>query len=150
MRRLWLVVLVTLACGGGNRLNGTISSEASLQFDEVRAEWLVDELSVRYLRGADLLLEEPVRLTLPAELVDAGVEVAVEKRVRVEHFVSRGDQFGRLVAEKPFPQVGHGVVRLVRVGANVVDRVEGDFQVTFAGSEDTLNGEFVTTVSAPR
>lgn len=152
MRRLAFVAAVAgLACGGGrNRLNGTISSQASLAFDEVRAEWLIDQLSVRYLQGEGLALQEPVRLTVPAALADAGVEITIEQRVLVEHFVSQGDASGQFVPEKPFPPVGHGVLHLTRLDTRLGGRVDGDFKITFAGAEDTLNGDFSATVSKPK
>lgn len=152
MRRALLaaVSVLALGCGEPNRLNGTISGDATLAFDEVRAEWIVDQLVIRYVKGQGLVLAEAARLTLPEGAADAGVELAIERAVRVEHFVSTADDVGHVITEKPFPAVSHGVLHLTRVGRIAGQLVEGDFQLTFAGAEDTLNGVFSAPVTAPR
>lgn len=143
-------VVMALGCGEHNRLNGTISGDASLAFDEVRAEWIVDQLVIRYVKGQGVVLAEAARLTVPEGAAEAGAELAIERAVQVEHFVSTADDVGRVVTEKPFPAVSHGVLHLTRVGRIAGLLVEGDFQLTFVGAEDTLNGEFSAPVTAPR
>jgi hypothetical protein len=147
---LGAVLVSALGCGGRNRLNGTISGDASLAFDEVRAEWIVDQLVIRYVKGQGQVLAEAARLTLPEGAADAGVELPIERSVQVEHFVGTADDVGRVVTEKPFPAVSRGVLHLTRVGRIAGQLVEGDFQITFVGAEDTLDGEFSAPVTAQR
>ena len=104
---------------------------------------------IRYVKGQGLVLAEAARLTLPEGAADAGVEFAIERAVRVEHFVSTADDVGHVITEKPFPAVSHGVLHLTRVGRIAGQLVEGEFQLTFAGAEDTLNGVFSAPVTAP-
>jgi hypothetical protein len=145
-----LAAVLLLGCGDRNRLNGTISGDASLAFDEVRVEWLVDQLVIRYVKGQDLVLAEAARLTVQGAEATAGVELAIERNVQVEHFVSTADDVGHVVTEKPFPAVSHGVLHLTQVGRTTGLLVEGDFQITFVGAEDTLNGEFSAPLTPPR
>jgi hypothetical protein len=144
-------VAVASACGGAaqSKLDGTIQADATLDFDEVRAEYLVDRMSIRYLNGSGLTMQEPVRLTMDASLATDGAELKIVDQVVVEHFVSFADDSGRVMAEKPFPMVEHGSLKLTKVSQNVGDLIEGTFDITFVGPEDTLSGEFHATVTPP-
>lgn len=138
-----------VACGPQSRLNGTIRDRASLQFTEVRAQFLVDQLSIRYLdtRGA---VQEPVRLTIPSALAVNGAKVPLPGRgVLVEHFVVTEDEQGALTPEPPFPPVKEGELVLDQVNITQGMLIEGEFHLVFAGSLDTLNGDFAARVTLP-
>lgn len=150
MRVALAAVLLVSGCGVKNRLDGTIAADATLTFEEVRAEWLVDRLSVRYLSGGGRALQEPVRLTMAADLAVEGAELAIEKSVLVEHFATVADATGRRTVEEPFPPVESGVLKLSKVSRKEGELVVGDFKVVFTGAQDTLNGDFEATVTAPR
>ncbi len=150
MRAALAALVVLSGCGRASRLDGTISADATLAFDEVRAEWLVDQLAVRYLSGAGRGLEEPVRLTLPAAAAVEGAQLSVETQVLVEHFATVDDAAGRVTPEKPFPPVEKGVLTLSKVGRAPGELVVGGFKLVFAGAQDTLNGEFEAVVTPPR
>lgn len=150
MRRALALVVLLAGCGAKSRLDGTISADATLSFEEVRAEWLVDRLFVRYLSGGGRALQEPVRLTMDAALAVEGAELAIERSVLVEHFSTVADATGRRTAENPFPRVESGVLRLSTVSRTEGELVVGDFKAVFAGAQDTLNGDFEAIVTAPR
>ena len=138
------------ACGPPeSKLDGTIGTSFTLAFDEVRAEYLIDRLQIRYLNGSGLTLQEPVRLSLDASLASNGAELKVVDQVIVEHFVSFADDQAHLQSEKPFPMVEHGSLKLTKVSQNLGELIEGTFDITFVGAEDTLSGEFHAPVTPP-
>jgi hypothetical protein len=144
---LWCAV--TLACGGaGDRLAGSISETATLRFDEVRAEWLADQLAIRYLSAGASLSSDAARLTLLASQALPGLDIPIEGNVVVEHFWYRWDDQGRLGQEDPFPPVDHGTLRFTTVGQQLGDHVAGSFSVLFVGG-DTLDGDFDAEVVEP-
>lgn len=142
--------LWALACCGGapSRLEGSISSEADLAFDEVRAEWLLDELAVRYVVVGASLCSDAARLTVRGPLAIAGNELDAAKDVRVEHFRYFWDDEGHLVTTTPFPAVDHGTLEFDEVGKKLGERVVGRFTVVFV-TGDTLGGEFDAPVVEP-
>lgn len=149
MRPLFLLgVVLLVGCGPPGRLNGTIRDRATLAFEEVRAQFLVDRLAISFrdARG----LQEVVRLTLPSALVVKGAELDMTMRgVLLEHFATREDEAGRLVREPPFPAVKQGTVKLSDVGTARGQLIVGEFHVIFVETLDTLNGDFSATVVPP-
>lgn len=150
MRAALVVALLGLsACGPPGRLNGTIRDRASLAFNEVQAQFLVDRLAIRYLDTRGPAVQEPVRLTLPSAKAVEGAELDLVKGVLVEHFTTREDEAGLLKPEEPFPPVKEGVLSLKKVATARGQAVEGEFHLVFTGALDTLNGDFVATVVPP-
>lgn len=150
-RPLALALALTLVgCGPPGRLNGTVRDRASLAFNEVRAQFLVDQLSIRYLDTRGPAVQEPVRLTIPSAMAVDGAEVTLPARgVLVEHFVVREDDQGKLVREEPFPPVKEGQLKLDKVNITQGMVIEGEFHLVFTGVLDTLNGDFAATVTLP-
>jgi len=146
-----LALVVLAACGPGrNRLSGSIAADATLTFEEVRVEWIVDQLSIQYVSTGAVLSKEAARLTVPGALAVSGREIAIERQVLVEHFYAQGDQAGRRVEEPPFPAVAEGTLTFTQAGKKPGSRVAGNFKVVFKGEGDTLVGEFDTEVVAVR
>jgi len=136
-------------CGSdSDHLSGSISTSASLQFDVVRAEWLVDELSVRYVSRSDLLTSDAARITVPQAQAKTDVDIALGGTVRLEHYWFLANDEGRLAQEPPFPAVDHGTVRFGTLAPDVGGSVKGSFHAVFV-TGDTLDGDFDATVIAP-
>lgn len=142
--------LGALVCCGGSpsRLDGSISSEADLAFDEVRAEWLIDELAIRYVAVGASLSSDAARLTVRKALAHPEVVLDAARDLRVEHFRYFWDDEGRLIETTPFPAVDHGTLEFDQVGKKPGERVVGRFSVVFV-TGDTLSGEFDATVVPP-
>lgn len=150
MRALLVVIgfVVLVGCGPPGRLNGTIRDRATLGFDEVRAQFLVDRLAISYrdARG----IQEVVRLTMPSALAVKGAELDLTmKGMVLEHFATKEDDSGKLVTEPPFPPVKSGTVSLSEVGTARGQLIVGEFHAIFVDSLDTLNGDFSATVVPP-
>lgn len=145
---LLLCALLLVGCGPPGRLNGTIRDRATLAFEEVRAQFLVDRLAISF-RDA-LGLQEVVRLTMPSSLAIKGAELDMTmKGVLLEHFARREDDAGKLVTEPPFPPIKTGTVSLSEVGTARGQLIVGEFHVIFIDTLDTLNGDFSATVVPP-
>lgn len=129
------------ACGPpANRLQGSAQELFTLGFDEVWAEWVMDELVVRYLSGSGRGGNEPVRISAPRAKVEAGGEISMSQ-ARLEHFYAVREPDGRLREEPPFPPTESGFVRFDQVGPSVGQPVKGEFSATFQGGW-TLGGRF--------
>ncbi|MBN2361345.1 MAG: hypothetical protein JXR83_17970 [Deltaproteobacteria bacterium] len=131
----------------GNTLEGSISVRATLLFDRVVTEWVVDQLVIRYL-SERWVKGEAARLTLDAEVVVAGVDIPVDDRVRIEHFITVVTDGGEYVQEPPFPQVRSGKIHFEEVSDQVDGMTRGSFAVIFDDNR-TLNGKFEAYNQAP-
>ena len=143
-----VLLLAAGGCGPGkNQLSGSMREELTLTFDEVRAEWIVDDFVVRYLNGAGRGGTEPVRLTIPGAAIDGTTEIPIDQ-VRVEHFVAVHNVDGSVTEEPKFPTVESGWVRPETVSTHPEGPARGTFSVHFEGGR-TLGGGFDVTVTAP-
>jgi len=146
---LLAAVLLLLSCGSSkDRLVGSISEQADLAFDEVRAEWLLDQLAIRFVDVGASLSSDAARLTVPEVKAIEGQDLDVAKDVLVEHFRYSWDDQGRLITGEPFPAVDYGVLRFSKVSKKLGERVAGSFSVVFVNG-DTLSGDFDGEVVAP-
>ena len=144
-----VLLLVGASCGAGpSRLDGSISSRTDLTFDSVRAEWLLDQVAVRYVAVGASLSSDAARLTVPESKALEDVDLDVAADVLVEHFRYSWDDDGRLITGEPFPAVDHGTLRFSKVGKKLGERVSGSFAIVFVGG-DTLNGDFDAEVVEP-
>jgi len=131
----------------GNTLDGSISARASLDFDRVAVEWVVDELVIRYL-SERWVHGEAARLTLQGEVVAANVDIPVDDRIRIEHFITVISDAGDFVQEPPFPPVRNGKVHFDEVNRQIATRIKGFFSVIFEDNR-TLSGQFEAYLQEP-
>jgi hypothetical protein len=151
-RRFFIAGVVVLLAGAGcgppkDQLSGSVREELTLTFDQVRAEWIVDDFILRYLNGVGRGATEPVRLTIPRAAIDGATEIPIEK-VRVEHFVAVHHADGSVTEEPSFPLAESGWVRPETLGTKPGDPARGSFSVHFEGGR-TLGGEFDLAVTTP-
>ncbi|MHB8879820.1 MAG: hypothetical protein ACYC8T_39530, partial [Myxococcaceae bacterium] len=142
------LALASSGCGPGrNKLSGSAREQYDLRFDQVKAEWIVDELVLRYLSGEGRGGREPLRLTLPRAAAKTGEEIPIGL-ARLEHFVAVRNPDGTVNEEPPFGAVESGWVRLEEIGATPGEAARGTFSAHFEDGH-TLGGGFDVSLSAP-
>jgi hypothetical protein len=153
MTRRWVTLVfgsIALAgCAGGSTLDGSATSAASLTFDTVQAEWVSDQIVVRYLSSQGVPVPgEPLRLIMDRALVTEGQDIPAVPGLGVGHYVVTRAPAGDLVQEPPLPSVDHGHIHFDRAGSSVGQAVGGDFSLIFVDGSN-LDGTFHTSVTAP-
>lgn len=145
---IWPLLLSFVSCAqAASGLEGSVADQYSLDFDEVIAERVMDQLIIRYVKRI-AAQGEAARITIPDEFVVVDQDVQMGTDIRVEHFYVRHDANNQLVQESDFPQLEAGALHLSEAGQELGDLVQGTFSCRFVNSR-TLKGYFSTSLVEP-
>lgn len=146
MRRLLLTVAVVLSSGckklEANWLDGSLLETYDLAFDQVRARLYSSEMAVEYIFDPEGTAKVALRITVDVEggQLEAGKSYNLANRGSI----SRSDAYG-----SPLPDLESGTLELFEYGSENGASVEGEFDTTLSGAEDTtlqVQGGFKTTL----
>ncbi len=142
------LLLGPLGCAEAvNDLQGSVGDQYSLDFDQVIAERVMDQLIIRYVKRV-AAQGEAARITIPEARIQLDQDLQMQPDIRVEHFYVRHDANNQLVQEDDFPALQVGALHLAEAGEQLGDSVQGTFSCRFVNGR-TLKGYFLTALAEP-
>jgi len=156
VKRGALFALLVAGCGAGNSLEGSLSDQVSLAFDEVQVQRSATALAVAYLRsppgggGKDTVL----KVVAATEGLDLARGLTIDLTQKLADGTTVRGSFTRAVsgdARRDFPPLVRGLIRFDGAPA-LGAKVSGSFSALFAqggsvGAGRTAFGDFSAGVT---
>lgn len=127
------------ACGPDNTLEGSISEELPLQFDDVRIIAQPDAVRIEYIRTIGDLVFKVCRVSVDRDILVSGFNFIADdeflRHVSIDRAVN---------VNETFPRVDSGFLELQDVDLDLDSELSGEFGVLFTNGR-TLGGQFRAT-----
>lgn len=138
MRALWCVLLL-VACGGPNALQGSVKPPEALDFNDLLLRKQGNDLLVQYQQRAGNSVE------IVAKLAVAMDDFPQDRISRGDDFAQRASLSRAVLDNSQFPRLLHGTLHFDRLTFKHGGQLLADFDLLFV-DQTTLHGQFSGTL----